>query len=102
MRLEDAIRRVSDLCRSGHTVSEGGRLGHRFGEVFIETGMVQRGVQPCPHCGALVGMGQITVWHDDGRKVKFNPRLFHYVDAGHKITARDVDGKTLVAIMADA
>ena len=99
---EDAIRRISGLCRSGRGVTEDGHTGRRSGKVFIETGTIQRGVLPCPHCGALAGMGSVKVRHDDGRSVTFNPRLFHYVEAGHKITARDVDGKKLAAIMADA
>jgi len=49
-----------------------------------------------------MGMGSITVCHDDGRTVRFNPRLFHYAEAGHPITNRDVNCKLLVAIMSDA
>jgi hypothetical protein len=102
MKVEDTIRRVDVACRSGPTVQERGRYGRRTGQVFIETGGIQRGLLPCPHCGALAGMGTIRVRHDDGRSISFNVRLFHYATAGHPITARDVDGKKLAAIMADA
>jgi hypothetical protein len=102
MKVEDAIRRINSLCRSGRAVTEGRRIGHRTGKVFIETGAVQRGVVSCPQCGALVGMGTVTVRHDDGRSVSFNPRLFHYVAAGHKLSARDVNAAKLTAIMGDA
>jgi len=102
MTPEDAIRKIAALCRSGRQVNEEGRTGYRIGKVFIDTGGLQRGVTSCPHCGALMGMGRIVVRHDDGRNVSFNPRLFHYVEAGHPITSRDVNGKLLVAIMSDA
>jgi hypothetical protein len=49
-----------------------------------------------------MGMGSITVRHDDGRAVRFNLRLLHYAEAGHPITARDVNGKLLVVIMSEA
>ena len=102
MTPEAAIRKVSGLCRSGKVVTEGNRQGRRSGKVFIETGTIQRGVLPCPHCGAPAGMGTVTVRHDDGRSVSFSPRVFHYVEAGHKITGRDVNGAKLADIMADA
>jgi hypothetical protein len=102
MKVEDAIRRVDALCRSGRVVEERGRQGRRSGRVFVETGSIQRGLMPCPHCGAPAGMGTVRVRHDDGRSVSFNPRLFHYAAAGHPISARDVDGKKLAAIVADA
>ncbi|GEM_PF-2886178 len=102
MTPEDAIRKIAALCRSRSAISEGGRSGYRSGRVFIDTSGLQRGVVPCPRCGALMGMGSITVCHDDGRTVRFNPRLFHYAEAGHPITNRDVNCKLLVAIMSDA
>jgi len=102
MKVEEAIRRVEALCRSGRVVEERGRHGRRSGKVFVDTSGIQRGVLPCPHCGALAGMGTVRVRHDDGRSVSFNPRLFHYATAGHPITARDVDGKKLIAILEDA
>jgi hypothetical protein len=49
-----------------------------------------------------MGMGNITVRHDDGRAVRFNLRLLHYAEAGHPITSRDVNARLLVAIMSDA
>ena len=101
MKVEDAIRRVDGLCRSGRVVEDRGRQGRRSGKLFVETGRIQRGVLPCPHCGAPVGMGTVRVRHDDGRSVSFSPRLFHYVSAGHPISPRDVDGKKLAAIVAD-
>lgn len=101
MTTEDAIRRVEALCRSGRSVEERGRHGRRSGKVFVETGSIQRGLVACPHCGAAAGMGTVRVRHDDGRSVSFNVRLFHYAAAGHPITARDVDGRKLAAILAD-
>lgn len=102
MTLEDAVRKIAALCRSGHQINEGGRTGYRTGRVFIDMSGLQRGVTSCPRCGALMGMGRITVRHDDGRSVSFNPRVLHYVEAGHSITSRDVNAKLLVAIMSDA
>ncbi|MDW8070451.1 MAG: hypothetical protein RMK79_03150 [Anaerolineae bacterium] len=102
MTLEDAIREIAAACRSGRSVSEAGKTGYRIGKVFVDTGGLQRGVTPCPLCGALMGMGSITVRHDDGRTVHFSLRLFHYAEAGHPITSRDVNGKLLIAIMSEA
>lgn len=102
MTPEEAVRKIAAACRFGHTVHEGGRTGYRLGKVFVDTSGVQRGVLPCPLCGALMGMGSITLRHDDGRTVHFSPRLFHYVEAGHPVTSRDVNGKLLVAIMEEA
>ncbi len=102
MTPEDAIRKIAAVCRSGRSVSEEGRTGYRIGKVFVDTRGLQRGVVPCPRCGALMGMGSIKVYHDDGRMVYFSPRLFHYVEAGHPITSRDVNGNLLVAIMSES
>ena len=101
MAIDDAIRKVAELRRQLPFVKEEGKYGHRFGRVFINDGMVERGLAPCPHCGRAVGMGLILVMHDDGRMAGFNPRLEHYVQEGHSITSEDVDGETLIAILAD-
>ena len=101
MTVEDAIRRIAELRSQLPSVKEEG-YGHRFGKVFIDGSMIQRGLEPCPHCGGAVVMGLITVKHDDGRAVGFEPRLGHYVQVGHPITSDDVDGETLIAILADA
>ena len=102
MTIEDAILRIAELRAQLPSVKEEGRYGHRFGKVFINDGTVQRGLAPCPHCGRAVGMGLITVMHADGRMVGFKPRLHHYVQEGHPITNEDIDGETLIAILADA
>jgi hypothetical protein len=72
------------------------------GKVTLYFGGIERGFQPCPHCGATAGMGFIGVSHDDGRSLSFDPILYHYAQAGHPITADDVDAGLLLAIMADA
>jgi hypothetical protein len=74
----------------------------RTGKVTLYFGGIERGFQPCPHCGATAGMGFIGVSHDDGRSLSFDPILYHYAQAGHPITADDVDAGLLLAIMADA
>jgi hypothetical protein len=74
----------------------------RSGAVTFYFGGIERGLQPCPHCGAPAGMGFIGVTHDDGRGLSFDPILYHYAQAGHPITAEDVDVGLLLAIMADA
>jgi len=102
MTTGEALQKVDDLRRFGTHVREGGHIGYRSREVFIDCGGIQRGVDSCLHCGEVVGMGVITVRHDDGRSVSFDPRLFHYAEAGHPITSDDIDGDTLVAIVADA
>ena len=81
----------------------GSRLSlFQSGPVYVYAGMVQRGIKPCPICGAMTGMGSIVVVHQDGRAVSFDPALYHYADAGHPITADDVDVETLVAIVSEA
>jgi hypothetical protein len=72
------------------------------GKVTLYFGGIERGFQPCPHCGATAGMGFIGVSHEDGRSLSFDPILYHYAQAGHPITADDVDAGLLLAIMADA
>jgi hypothetical protein len=74
----------------------------RSGQVSIDVGGIQRGIKPCPHCGAMTNMGLIIVRHDDGRGLGFDPALYHYAQAGHPITQDDVDGDVLLSIMADA
>ena len=61
------------------------------GKVTLYFGGIERGLQPCPHCGAAAGMGFIGVSHEDGRSLSFDPILYHYAQAGHPITADDVD-----------
>jgi len=39
--------------------------------------MPQRGLEPCPYCGASMAMGLATVAHKDGRSVTFELSLFH-------------------------
>jgi hypothetical protein len=73
----------------------------RTGKVTLYFGGIERGLQPCPHCGAAAGMGFIGVTHDDGRGLSFDPILYHYAQAGHPIAAEDVDAGLLLAIMAD-
>ena len=72
------------------------------GKVILYFGGIERGLQPCPHCGAAAGMGFIGVSHEDGRSLSFDPILYHNAQAGHPITADDVDAEMLLAIMADA
>ena len=74
---------------------------YRIGKVTVDRSGIQRGVVPCPYCGEYVGMGVISVRHDDGRIVHFNPRVYHYADVNHPITPADLDVETLVAIMAE-
>jgi hypothetical protein len=74
----------------------------RSGAVTLYFGGIERGLQPCPHCGGMAGMGFIGVTHDDGRGLSFDPILYHYAQAGHPITDSDVDAGLLLSIMADA
>jgi hypothetical protein len=78
------------------------KYSRRTGKVTLYFGGIERGFQPCPHCGATAGMGFIGVTHDDGRGLSFDPLLYHYAQAGHPIAAEDVDAGLLLAIMADA
>ena len=102
MTIEDAIRKVTELRNQLPTIEEDGRYGHRFGKVFIDESKIQRGIVPCPHCGQAVVMGLITVLHDDGRMVGFEPKVDHYVQVNHPITRDDIDGETLIAMLNDA
>lgn len=74
----------------------------RSGSVTVDMGGLERGFDACPLCGAVTNMGLILVQHDDGRKVGFHPRLFHYVDVGHPVPGSELDGDTLLAILEDA
>jgi hypothetical protein len=80
----------------------GAKYSCHTGAVTLYFGGIERGLQPCPHCGGMAGMGFIGVSHDDGRSLSFDPILYHYAQAGHPIADEDVDGGLLLAIMADA
>ena len=45
MTVEDAIRRIAELRSQLPSVKEEG-YGHRFGKVFIDESMIQRGLEP--------------------------------------------------------
>lgn len=99
MTIQEAIRRIEEI----RTPAPGeGPCVYGSGRVTVDRGEVQRGVLPCPVCGRLAGMGVITVRHADGRWVRYDPRLVHYAEAGHAITAEEVDAEMLLAIVADA
>ncbi len=97
MTIKEALQKLREFEEAGERVD---RLVVRYGNIFIDLRMVQRGVRPCPYCGGMMGMGVIEVRHQDGRSVQFSPELYHYVDAGHPLP-KDVV-KRLVEIVADA
>lgn len=98
--IRQARLKEAGLYPDGEALEES--FNYRSGKVSLYFGGIERGLQPCPHCGQTAGMGYIQVTHEDGRGVRFDPLLYHYAQAGHPITREDVDGETLVAIMADA
>lgn len=102
--LEETIIQIMDwdpyLARR-HAQRFVNRIACPSGVVVIDY-VICRGIEPCPICGQMTGMGVVRVQHHDGRSAAFHPRLYHYVDAQHPITEKDVDGQLLLAIMADA
>ena len=109
MTVQEAIRKVEESHRRGIedrnrprglTIEE--MLTHRSGKVAVYAGGVQRGIKPCQYCSGMTGMGEIVVRHEDGREVTFGVELYHHAEVGHPITPEDVDGETLLAILADA
>lgn len=102
--VQQAILKISALHQAWNALPWRERSGWelRSGQVSVDVGGIQRGIKPCPHCGAMTSMGLIIVRHDDGRVLGFDPALYHYAQAGHPITRDDVDGDALLSIMADA
>ncbi len=101
--VQQAIQKISALHGAWSAIPWRERPKEiRSGMVCIDVGGIERGLQPCPHCGATTGMGLIVVRHDDGRGIGFDPALYHYAQVGHPITQADVDGDALLSIMADA
>ena len=104
MTIEEALLKAAGLVDERFLQENApGHYGsyYRSGPTTVDASRLQRGIISCPHCGAVTGMGTISVRHDDGRTVDFHPQLFHYAQAGHPITAEDVDRDALVAIMSD-
>jgi hypothetical protein len=109
MTVQEAVHKVEEIHRRGMEEQERSSrpsiaemFTHRSGRVAVYTGGVQRGIKACLHCSGMTGMGEIVVRHEDGREVAFGVELYHYAQAGHPITPEDVDGETLLAILADA
>ena len=65
-------------------------------------GIIYRHLEVCPVCGKQRLAGTVEVKHQDGRSVSFDVLLVHYAEAGHPIAIRDIDGDTLVVLVADA
>ena len=97
MTLAEALRRLEQVWTPKNSSEP---CIYRSGKVTLDARYLERGIIPCPICGAMMGMGMLTLRHEDGRAVRFQPGLFHYVQAGHPIEGVDV--ALLVAIMADA
>lgn len=90
MIIEEAIHKVKRMWGKGTS-----------GRVMVDGSGIYRCIKPCRLCEGTTLWGTITVRHEDGRTVSFNPRLFHYVEAGHPVTNKDINGDLLIAIIAD-
>jgi len=97
MTLAEALRRLEKVWVPKNSTEP---CIYRSGKVTLDARCLERGIISCPYCGAMMGMGMLTLRHEDGRAVRFQPGLFHYVQAGHPIEGVNV--ALLVAIMEDA
>lgn len=97
MTLAEALRRLDQVWKPKNSTES---CIYRLGKITLDARYLERGIIPCPYCGKMMGMGMLTLCHEDGRAVRFQPGLFHYVEAGHSIEGVNV--ALLVAIMADA
>ena len=94
MTIAGALERIQQISQSGQR--EGGDpFLLREGRVTVYVGALELGLKPCPYCNAATNMGEIIVTHDDGRRVSFDPALYHYARAGHPIS------ETLAASLLD-
>jgi ribosomal protein S27AE len=98
MNLPEAFDAIERWSQEGVDV---GLCTRRYGYVVIDRGGIQRGLTTCPVCGAMSGMGQIAVSHDDGRSVSIDLMLYHYSEAGHPIGRDQLDSGLLFAIIHD-
>jgi hypothetical protein len=74
---------------------------HRSGQVSVKR-TLERAVGVCPYCGTQYSDGYFLVRHDDGREIRFDIGLVHYVQEGHLISVEDIDIDAMTSIMADA
>ena len=74
---------------------------HRSGQVMVQR-TLERAVGLCPYCGAQYNAGYFLVRHDDGREIRFDIGLIHYVQEGHLISVEDIDIDEMISIMVDA
>ena len=98
MELSEAFEKVEEWNRQGESINA---YEIRYGKLTIDHGRIQMGLQGCPFCDAVTGMGLISVTHDDGRSVSFDPALFHFARAGHPITEEDLDVDLFLSMIAD-
>lgn len=74
---------------------------HRSGKVWVKRAL-ERAVGVCPYCSAQYNAGYFLVRHEDGRELRFDVGLVHYVQEGHLISVEDIDIDAMISIMADA
>ncbi len=101
--IEEAIIKIRDIDphQGHHTAHFTNWVASPSGKVVIRY-LITRGVLPCPICGKWTGMGTISIQHRDGRIVRLNPGLYHYVDARHPISKNEVEAEQLIAIIDEA
>ena len=99
MNLSDAFDTIERWREEGEPA---GDYSRRVGHVVIYSGGIQMGLTACPICGAVTGMGELLVSHDDGRRVVIPLPLFHYAEAGHPIAPAQLDSDRLCSIIVDA
>ena len=99
MRLSDAFDTIEQWSKEG---KDAGNCAVRYGYLIIDKGGIGKGLTWCPVCGATTGMGHIEVSHDDGRRVRIDVQLYHYVQVGHSISQEQLDSELLCGMLADA
>ena len=87
-----------------HIQKDGERVGPfvlRIGQIMVGDHALKEGYQYCIHCGTQLPKGKLTVVHEDFRMVTFDISMYHYAEAGHPISAEQLDTPRLLAMLAD-
>lgn len=98
MTVAQALELVREIGLNGE---KAGPYVRRSGRIMVHPGVPRDRKQYCIHCGVELGREQVSVMHEDGRDVSFDVAMYHYAEAGHPITAQQLDSRRLLAMLAD-